>query len=237
MAGRVLVIVPARDESATVGNVVREVLAAGWDVLVVDDHSEDDTARAAADAGARVLRLPFRLGAWGAMQTGIRLAAAEGFGRVLTMDADGQHPVGEARALLDLVAGCEADVAIGACTGRGSSCRRLAWRLFRSLTGISFEDLTSGFRAYNARAVALLASPRATLLDYQDIGVLLLLLQEGLVVRELPVCMLPRKSGHSRVFDTWFSVARYMFASLVLCLSRSRHHTAVKRFVSARMGM
>ncbi|WP_022947216.1 glycosyltransferase family protein [Methylohalobius crimeensis] len=60
---------------------------------------------------------------------------------------------------------------IGAYPQRGSRARRLAWRFFRALSGFEFADLTSGFRVYRRPALWLLASPRASLLEYQDMGV------------------------------------------------------------------
>jgi glycosyltransferase involved in cell wall biosynthesis len=52
-----LVLIPARNEAATIGPVVRECLRAGFHVRVIDDHGDDDTARLAAEAGADVLTL------------------------------------------------------------------------------------------------------------------------------------------------------------------------------------
>lgn len=226
----VLVIVPARDEVLSVERVVRQVLDRdGFRVLVVDDMSVDGTAEAARKAGAGVLRLPIHLGAWCAIQAGMRYALKKGYHTVLTMDADGQHAARDMDMLLAPLQAGEADVAIGACVERGSACRKLAWKVFRGVTGIALQDLTSGFRAYNRRALALLASPQATLLDYQDIGVLLLLLRGGMRVIERQVSMCPRAYGHSRVFDTWFAVTRYMLASSVLSVSRSMHGHTIKR--------
>ncbi len=217
---RLLVIIPALDEAASIADVVTRVRARGdVDVLVIDDGSRDDTARLAAEAGATVLQPPLRQGAWGAMQTGIRYAVHQAYTAVVTMDADGQHEPAELARLLD-VAATGADVVIGAYPARGSFLRHLAWRYFRFLTGFSFEDLTSGFRYYNLRACQLLARGEATLLDYQDIGVLLLLHRAGLRVQEVPVAMSPRQFGASRVFYSWWSVGRYMAETTLLCLAR-----------------
>jgi len=217
---KLLVVIPALDEAASISEVVAQVLALGCaDILVVDDGSSDDTARLAAAAGATVLQAPLRQGAWGAMQTGIRHAVREGYAGVLTMDADGQHEPAELASLL-AAAEAGADVVIGACPARGSFMRRQAWRYFRFLTGFAFEDLTSGFRFYNAKACNLLAREEATLLDYQDIGVLLLLHRAGLRVREVPVAMNPRQYGASRIFYSWWSVFRYMAETSLLCLAR-----------------
>jgi glycosyltransferase involved in cell wall biosynthesis len=217
---RLLVVIPAFNEAASIAGVVTRVLALGnTDVLVVDDGSNDETARLAAAAGAIVLQAPLRQGAWGAMQTGIRHAMREGYSGVVTMDADGQHEPAELARLLQ-AAEAGADVVIGACPARGSFMRRQAWRYFRFLTGFAFEDLTSGFRFYNAKACYLLAREEATLLDYQDIGVLLLLHRAGLRVQEVPVAMNPRQFGASRIFYSWWSVAGYMAETTLLCLAR-----------------
>jgi glycosyltransferase involved in cell wall biosynthesis len=71
---RVLVIMPAWNESEAVGNTVREVLNTDprYDVLVVNDGSTDNTATVAAAAGATVLNLPFNLGVGGAMRAGFK---------------------------------------------------------------------------------------------------------------------------------------------------------------------
>jgi hypothetical protein len=111
-------------------------------------------------------------------------------------------------------------VVIAACPERGSRMRHIAWAYFRFLTGLSFDDLTSGFRYYNERACRLLAREEATLLDYQDIGVLLLLRRAGLRIAEIAVAMQPRRSGASRVFSSWWTVARYMAETTLLCLAR-----------------
>src|SRR5438105_10615759 len=116
------------------------------------------------------------------------------------MDADGQHEPLYLPALRQ--AAESADVVIAACPSRGSQLRHLAWSYFRMLTGFAFDDLTSGFRYYNTRACRLLAGEEATLLDYQDIGVLLLLRHAKLRIAEVPVAMNPRKYGPSRVFSS-----------------------------------
>ena len=102
----------------------------------------------------------------------------------------------------------------------GNSLTHSAWWYFRLLTGFRIEDLTSGFRYYNARACRHLAMEEATLLDYQDIGVLLLLRHADLRIREVSVAMNPRRSGASRVFSSWWTVGRYMVETTLLCLAR-----------------
>jgi glycosyltransferase involved in cell wall biosynthesis len=169
-------------------------------------------------AGATVLHAPLWQGAWGAIQTGLRYAVRHGYEGVVTMDADGQHEPDYLPRLIE--ASRNADVVIAACPSRGSVLRHVAWRYFRLLTGFDIEDLTSGFRYYNASACRLLAGQEATLLDYQDIGVLLLLRNANLRVAEVAVPMNPRRSGISRVFSSWWTVGVYMAETSVLCLAR-----------------
>ena len=222
---RPLIVIPARNESATIASVIAALRAQQMtDILVIDDQSSDDTAALARAAGAIVLSPVLPMGAWGAMQTGIRYAVRHGYEQVVTIDADGQHEPAYIPALLE--AARNSDVVIGAYPERGSPARQLAWRYFRAITGFRIEDLTSGFRCYNRAACEVLADEEATLLDYQDLGVLLLLRRAGLKMVEIPVEMYPRTGGPSRIFSSWGRVLAYMVESTLLCVARwhPRHH-------------
>ena len=216
---RLLVVIPALNEAGCIGSVIDQVRARGnIDVLVVDDGSTDETSAIALLSGASVLRAPLWQGAWGAIQTGIRYAVRHGYSGVVTMDADGQHEPAYLPQLIE--AAQEADVVIAACPSRGSRMRHIAWTYFRFLTSFDLDDLTSGFRYYNANACRLLAMEEATLLDYQDVGVLLLLRHAHFRIAEISVAMNPRKYGASRVFSSWWTVAFYMAETTLLCLAR-----------------
>ncbi len=215
-----MIIIPARNEGAAIAQVIAEARRHfTTPVVVIDDASEDDTLVQAARAGATVLRLPLHLGAWGAMQTGMRYAYRQGWELVVTLDADGQHDPADIAPLIAPLREGAADVVIGACPLRVSRARRLAWHYFRTLSGIALEDLTSGFRAYNRQAMERLICPDATLLDYQDVGVLLILRRQGLRVLEIPVTMRDRYDGKSRIFNSWWTVGHYMLKTSMLCLA------------------
>lgn len=215
----ILIVIPARDEASTIGEVVTALVASGWHhIFVIDDHSTDDTGNIARRAGATVARPVLPLGAWGGMQLGIRYALTQGYHSVITMDADGQHEVEEIPRLL--AGAVNADVVIGAHPERASRLRQIAWHWFRAIAGFELRDLTSGFRCYNRSAIEILAADEATLLDYQDVGVLLLLRKAGLRLVEVPVSMNTRQVGKSRIFYSWLSVLRYMITTTLLCLAR-----------------
>jgi hypothetical protein len=115
-----------------------------------------------------------------------------------------------------------ADVVIGAYPERASPLRQLAWAWFRKLSGFELRDLTSGFRLYNRAAMEVAAADEAMLLDYQDLGTLLLIRQRQLTIAELDVRMNERAVGKSKIFSSWVTVARYMLVTTVLCLARPR---------------
>ena len=221
---RTLVIIPAFNEAATIASVVKKAIAqSGCEVLVIDDGSQDDTATKAQSAGATVLRMPEQLGAWGATQTGMRYAVRKGFDIAVTMDADGQHDSSDIPNLMAPLLAGEANIVIGACPQRGSPLRHLAWRWIRYLSGINLGDFTSGFRSYDRLAIRRAASWKATLLEYQDIGVLMLFQRHGLIISDVNVTMSERVSGQSRIFGDWGAVIYYMAYTFVLGLSKRQN--------------
>lgn len=219
--GRLLVVMPAYNEGDTIFDVISSIkLQLNTDVLVVSDASKDDTCAQAEAAGAKVLSLASNLGAWSATQAGIRYAVRHGYTHVLTMDADGQHLPEECLKLIEHMQADGADVVIGEFQQRASNLRQLAWRWFRLLTGLSIHDLTSGFRLYGHDALNVLVGREATLLDHQDVGILLLLRHANLRVQEAEVRMLPRQSGKSRVFQSWWRILSYMTHTSIFCLAK-----------------
>ncbi|MEE9425654.1 MAG: glycosyltransferase family 2 protein [Methylococcales bacterium] len=223
-----LIIIPAFNEAKTIASVVLDIRKRyQYPVLVVNDMSTDDTVQLARDAGAKVLSLRVQLGAWGATQTGIRYALRKGYATVLTLDADGQHEPEYISGLLNQL-DQENDIAIGAYIERCSRARHLARFYFKLLTGLQIEDMTSGFRAYNFNAMQIIASAQATLLDYQDIGVLLMCRRAGLTISELQTPMNLRSNGHSRIFSSWWVVMRYMLQTSILCFSQIGLHNTVQ---------
>lgn len=224
-----LAIIPALNEEDSVGEVVARVRSQGLDVLVVNDQSSDQTGPEAMASGAVVLNLAVRLGAWGAIQTGFRYAIKKGYMFGLTLDADGQHLPESIPFLLTKDNIRNYDVVIGSCPGRVSPMRKLAWSWFRKISCTDFDDLTSGLRLYSRWSMRLMLDRRAYLFDYQDMGALLLLRKHGLKIREVPVMMASRESGHSRVFNNWFKVCKYMAVTTLLSASKFRQKPRKKK--------
>jgi glycosyltransferase involved in cell wall biosynthesis len=208
---RKLAIVPAYNEEVTVGAVVREVRghAHGFDVVVVNDGSTDDTARGAREAGATVITMPFNLGIGGSMQAGFTYALEHDYDLAVQVDGDGQHDPRHIADLLDyLEQHPEIDMAVGSRfltpSGdgyRGTRSRQLGIvffsRLLSAIVGQRITDPTSGFRMVNRRAIELFARDYPH--DYPEVEAVLLLHAARLRSVELPVRMRARAGGRSSI--------------------------------------
>lgn len=220
--GNTLIVIPAMDEGKTIKTVLVSIKQeVAFDILVVNDGSSDNTAQIAEECNCMVVSHSSNLGAWKATQTGIRFALRNGYKTVITMDADGQHSAADINRLFEKK--CEGfDFVIGSCVGRGSKLRKLAWLFFRKLSGLDIKDLTSGFRVYGHTLLLGLSGKRATMLQYQDLGVLLLVKLFNLRYTEVDVNMDQRNDGVSRIFNSWFAVLKYLQYTLILTLAKTR---------------
>ncbi|MEO8272965.1 MAG: glycosyltransferase family 2 protein [Chloroflexota bacterium] len=155
----VVVAIPALNEAVSIAAVVADVLAAGYQPLVVDDGSTDETMAVARRAGAVVVRHPITLGQGGALRTGIEWALAHGADIVVTMDADGQHTSADIPRLLEALQREDADFALGSrFLGETIDMPRLRGLLLRAAiwftrveTGLKVTDTHNGLRAMTRR--------------------------------------------------------------------------------------
>jgi len=175
VAGAALaVIIPAYDEAATIGAVLREYHAQlpEAELVVVDNASGDGTAAVAQETldelGCRgwVLREP-RQGKGIAVRTALRRVSADYY---VMVDADSTYPAAEVPALLEAVRDQGADMAVGNRHGGGAYARQnrrplhnfgnaLVTRLINGLYRSALRDVMSGLRVFNravARSVPLL---------------------------------------------------------------------------------
>jgi polyprenyl-phospho-N-acetylgalactosaminyl synthase len=160
----VWVICPAYNEEATIARVVASVRSEGFNLVVVDDGSNDRTRDRAAAAGASVVGHPINLGQGAALKTGIDYALSRGADILVTFDGDGQHRVSDIPALLEVLARERADFALGSrFLGQSPNMppvrRLLLWgaTLFTTLTtGLQLTDTHNGLRAFTRRGAAAL---------------------------------------------------------------------------------
>ena len=126
-------VIPAYNEEENLRRILPEIGAAcaaeGWTLIVVDDGSTDRTAAAVDEYRAAVgkragdraddrvggppivfLRHKVNRGYGGALKTGLRAATTD---YALTLDADGQHDIGEAAKMLAEIVSADADLVVG----------------------------------------------------------------------------------------------------------------------------
>lgn len=149
-------MIAARNEEDNIGKVVREALLYG-DVIVVDNASEDSTALLAESEGAVVIRHAINTHIKESFIDGFRFILKQGYKRVIQMDAGLSHSPYE---IPRLIKGLDsAPMVIGSRFMPESYTDQKASRwllsrggtfLVRTLIGIPFTDVTSGFRAFDA---------------------------------------------------------------------------------------
>jgi len=221
---RILIIIPAYNESARIGEVVRQVRdkAPDCDVLVVDDGSPDGTSQAARAAGARVVSHPFNLGYGVTIQTGYKYALRHGYDFLVQMDGDGQHDPSFIPQLLAPVLAGETDFALGSRfleieSYKPCLARRVGMAFFRQLVtvliGIPITDSTSGFQAFNRKVIRFFTTEIFPC-DYPDADMLLTLHRANFRIREVPVRMYANAQGKSMHGGCWKPLY-YMFKMLL----------------------
>jgi glycosyltransferase involved in cell wall biosynthesis len=221
---RRIAVVPALNEAESVGRVIREIRDAdpGFEIVVVDDGSEDGTGEIAQAAGAHLLRLPFNLGIGGAVQTGYRYALANGFDIAVQIDADGQHDPAQLPLILEPLLTGDADIVIGsrfAGAGgyRSTPVRRLGQRTFAAIVSLlvrqKLTDTSSSFRAVNRRSLSLFCAdyPHGFL---ETVESTVLAGKYRLRLKEVPVTMREREIGR-----TSLTVPLSLFYSLKVLLA------------------
>lgn len=193
------VVIAAFNEGKVIRDVVAEVAAAGWPVVVVDDGSRDDTAAAARMPGVIVVRHRVNLGQGAALQTGVDYALRRGARAIVTFDADGQHSCEDIPLLVAALD--DADIALGSrFLGKveGASQRRVA--LLRTATAVSnkmsgmkLTDAHCGLRAFRASAAPALRITQDRMAHASEL--LRKIKTSGLRVVEVPVTV--RYTEHS----------------------------------------
>ncbi len=158
---KVTFLVPAYNESATIGEVLSRIaqLDLETEVIVVDDGSKDDTAEIAASYGATVIKKT-NGGKGSALRTGIPAITGD---IVVIQDADMEYDPFEVPALIQPIIDGVADVVLGSRLSGGRPQRvYLFWHLVGNkflslLTNILFNttisDMETGYKAFRSEVL------------------------------------------------------------------------------------
>ncbi len=204
------VIVPAYNEAMNIEQVIVALYTEepNWDILVINDGSVDGTGEIAEKTGcAKVINLPSNLGIGGCVQTGFKYANRHDYDVAVQFDGDGQHNPYEIQKIIKPIIYEDADVVIGsrfldAHNGfKSNPLRRLGINIFSLVNAIlinqEITDNTSGFRAYNKKAIKFLS--RNYPIDYPEPEAIVLLSKNGFRLKEVPVKMNDRRGGRSSI--------------------------------------
>lgn len=204
---KVLIIVPAHNEEENLPALLEEIKNEGYDAVVVDDASTDNSADVARAASIPVLSLPVNLGIGGGVQTGFLYAVRNRYDIAVQVDGDGQHSTEWISAILGPILADEADCVVGSryvpdCPDedyRTPFVRRMGMHFSTGIlalfTGLRIHDTTSGFRALNRTAFTFFSTDYPV--DHPEAESLLLLHQLGFRIKEVPVRMRCRTAGQS----------------------------------------
>ncbi len=224
--GRMLVVmIPAFNEAATVGEVVRKVprRIAGIDVvrvLVVDDGSDDNTELEARRAGAdHVLHHGRNVGLGVSFRDGLEFALAWGADVVVNIDADEQYDPAEIPKLVGPIVQDGADVVLGdrdvARVDHVPRLKRIGNKIatgaIRRATRLPIVDGQTGFRALSRDAGLRLNLQETYTFTHE---MLFQVAEHNLRLRYVPVSF-QRRNGNSRLIPTIWTYLKNASGALI----------------------
>jgi glycosyltransferase involved in cell wall biosynthesis len=237
MNNKVLVIIPAYNEAASIVEVVTALKQGHptFDLLVVNDGSTDETGNLAKNTKlARVINLPYNMGIGAGVQTGFKFAIKHNYQIALQFDGDGQHMIEEISNIIKPIIAGEADCVIGsrfiqkAQTYKSTSFRLLGIYILRFFSFLFIRqriaDQTSGFRAYNRKTIEFLAAHYPV--DFPEPEIIILLGKNNFRMKEIFTQMKERQGGVSSI-PNWkgpYYISKVLL-SMTMAALRSKKET------------
>ena len=237
---RLLVVIPALNEAATIGRVVRTVprcIPGVSDVVIVviDDGSTDGTADIACQAGAKVVRHGTPQGVGAVFHRALDLVIEEAADVLVFIDGDGQFNAADIPKVIGPILAGEADFVSASRYHEKSPPQRQTFakrfgnwgmsRLVSRLIGWRICDAACGFRAYSADVVMNMnltgrfTYTQETILDIAF---------KRFRIREVPVRVRgTRRHGKSRVAR---SLLKYALSALTIIVRVYRDYKPLRFF-------
>ncbi|MBP3890777.1 MAG: glycosyltransferase family 2 protein [Solobacterium sp.] len=217
---KVLIVVPAYNEAKNLPILIPNIHRYGWESLVINDGSTDNTAEVLEEIGCAHLNLINNVGLAGVTQIGFMYAHEHNYDAVIVTDGDGQHPPKFISSLVkgieegnDYVVGSRFITAKKPMTMRMIGSRLICFAIWLK-TGVKVSDPTSGMRALGknlledfAENMNFIAEPDA--LTY--------VLKKGYNFKEVQVDMLEREEGESYFHNPLKSIS-FMYQTLMSIL-------------------
>lgn len=202
---KISIVIPAYNEEEGIKSVVDGVRAAvngkfDYEIIVVDDASQDKTAEIAETSGARVVKNPINSGQGASVKNGIRAAMGD---RIVLIDADGTYPAGK---IPELVKKMDEgfDMVVGARGGKNYwrsgilTFARLAFKFIAEIAALKrIPDINSGLRALTRDKALPILDHCSNRFSFMTSTTLIFLLK-GYKVAYVPIDYYARK-GQSKV--------------------------------------
>lgn len=220
---KTLIVIPAFNESKNLESLIDEVLSYGYDYLIINDNSTDNTKELCKKNKFNVLNLPVNLGLAGVTKVGFKYANDYNYDCVVCVDGDGQH---QPKYIHTLIAEIEKgnDYVVG--SRFVSEKKPLTLRMFGSnllcflikmKTGRNISDPTSGMRALGKKTINEFAHEMNF---YAEPDALCYLIRHGFKVKEIQVEMLERTNGKSYFVSPFKSFKFMLGVSLSIIFAR-----------------
>ena len=206
-----VVVVPTYDEKDNVGPMAEALLAAGVDVLFVDDNSPDGTGEridelSRGNAKVHCLHRERKEGLGRAYVAGFRRALEMGADRIVQMDCDFSHDPADVARLLK----SDADLVIGSRYVKGGSTpgwpfkRRFISRagglFIRLMTGMPIKDVTGGFKCWRREALEKIDFESVASAGYSfQLEMNHRAWRGGCTIEEIPIAFTDRTRGYSKI--------------------------------------
>ena len=203
-----LIIIPAYNEAENIVKTVEAIKekAKGFDYIIINDCSTDQTKNICEENGYNIINLPINLGIGGAVQTGYKYAYNQDYDIAVQVDGDGQHDPLFLDVMAQYLEEHSADMVIGSrfIEKKGfqsSKARRIGivffTKLIKIMTGATITDPTSGLRMVGRNVIELFSNdyPR----DYPEPESVVAILRRHMKVIEIPVVMKERDGGLSSI--------------------------------------
>lgn len=224
---KVLIIIPAYNESENIEKVLNEIKKDinYADILVIDDCSKDNTREIVEKNNVKCITNVINMKYAMAIQTGLKYAYYNDYDYVIQMDADGQHIAKEAEKMYKEIIESNVDIVIGSryIVDTGYPCplfRRIGTKMFSFMVKLfchqKIADPLSGFQCLNKRVIKKY-SQIGGYPEFPDANLVIDMLLQGYKIKEVPVKMRLRETGvsmHSGIIKP----IKYMTGQFYTCI-------------------
>lgn len=217
---KTLIIIPSYNEEDNLPKLIEDIKSYGYDYLIINDKSTDNTEDLAKSKGYNILNLSINVGLAGVTKVGFMYARDNDYDCVVCIDGDGQHQPKYVNTLIDSIEEGN-DYVIGSrfvIEKKPFSMRMIGSNILSFLikikTGVTINDPTSGMRALGKTVIRNFSNDMNF---YAEPDAVAYLLSKKYKVKEVQVEMLDRENGKSYFISPIKSI-KYMIAEILSIL-------------------